>query len=68
MIKPSAQKIKIATALDNLYTSRTCSSYIIHGCATCRVLITLMVNFSRALVIPLSSGIKLGQPKIENIL
>src|SRR5215210_8454322 len=53
MVKPSAQKIKIASALDNLYTSRTCSSYIIHGCATCRVLITLMVNFSRALVIQL---------------
>src|SRR5688572_32908603 len=54
IVKPSAQKIKIASDLDILYPSGTCSFYEIHCCATCKVLITLIVNFCRVLIIKLS--------------
>jgi hypothetical protein len=54
IVKPSAQKIRIASDLDILYPSAACSSYAIHCCATCKVLITLIVNFYRALIIEMS--------------
>ena len=38
IVKPTAQKIKIATALDNLYTSGTCCSYAIHSRVNCTAL------------------------------
>jgi hypothetical protein len=59
IVNPIAQKIKIASALDILHASETRSWYAIHRCATSRVLITLMVNFSRAPVILLTSTIKI---------
>lgn len=48
IVKPIAQKIKMANALDILNASVGCSSCAIHHCATCMILLTLMVNFSRA--------------------
>src|ERR671913_368876 len=47
IVNPSAQKIRIASDLDILYPSGTCSSYAIHCCGTCKELITLIVNFYR---------------------
>jgi hypothetical protein len=60
IVKPSAQKIRIASALDILYPSGTYSSYAIHRCATCKALLTLIVNFSRALVIQLRDAKKIA--------
>src|SRR5918996_4761803 len=57
IVKPIAQKIKIASALDILQASAIYSLYAIHRCATCTMLITLIVNFSRALVIQPSGAI-----------
>jgi hypothetical protein len=60
IVKPSAQKIKIASDLDILYPSGTSSFYTIHRCATCKVLITLIVNFYQVLIIKLSGTGEIG--------
>jgi len=51
IVKPSAQKIKIANALDIFYPSYTRTLYAIHHRAAPAVLITVIVNFYQALVI-----------------
>jgi hypothetical protein len=54
IVKPIAQKIKIANPLDILHASEGCSWYAIHHRATCIALITLMVNFYGVVVILLN--------------
>jgi hypothetical protein len=51
IVKPIAQKIKMANALVILHASVGCSFCAIHYCATCMILLTLMVNFSGAHII-----------------
>jgi hypothetical protein len=54
IVKPIAQKIKIASALDILHPSESCSWYGIHHRAACVALISLIVNFYGVVVILLS--------------
>jgi hypothetical protein len=69
IVKPSAQKIKIASDLDILYPSGTCSFCAIHCCATCKGLITLIVNFYRVLIIKLSgTGENKARPEKFSII
>ena len=51
IVKPSAQKIKIASPLDILSPSYTCTMYVIHYRAAPVILINLIVNFCQALII-----------------
>ena len=51
IVKPSAQKIKIANPLDNLSPSYTWTIYVIHYRAAPAILINLIVNFYQALII-----------------
>ena len=51
IVKPSAQKIKIASPLDILSPSYTWTMYVIHYRAAPAMLINLIVNFYRAQVI-----------------
>lgn len=51
IVKPNAQKIKIANALDIFYPSYTRTLYAIHHRAAPAVLITVIVNLYQALVI-----------------
>jgi hypothetical protein len=51
IVKPSAQKIKIASPLDILSPSCTWTMYVIHYRAAPAMLINLIVNFYQALII-----------------
>ena len=51
IVKPSAQKIKIASPLDILSPSYTWTIYAIHYRAAPAMLINLIVNFYQALII-----------------
>ena len=51
IVKPSAQKIKIASPLDILSPSYTWTMYVIHYRAAPAMLINLIVNFYQVLVI-----------------
>jgi hypothetical protein len=51
IVKPSAQKIKIASPLDILSPSFTWTMYVIHYRAAPAMLINQIVNFYRALII-----------------
>jgi hypothetical protein len=48
IVKPSAQKIRIASALDIVYPSETWTLYAIHNRGGPVMLITLIVNFYQA--------------------
>ncbi len=51
IVKPSAQKIKIASPLDIVSSSHTWTIYVIHYRAAPAMLINLIVNFYQALII-----------------
>ena len=51
IVKPSAQKIKIASPLDIVSPSHTWTMYVIHYCAAPAMLINLIVNYYRARII-----------------
>ena len=51
IVKPSAQKIRIAIPLDILSPSYTRTMYVIHYRAAPAMLINLIVNFYQALII-----------------
>jgi hypothetical protein len=51
IVKPSAQKIKIASPLDILSPSYSCTMYVIHYRAGPAMFINLIVNFYQALII-----------------
>jgi hypothetical protein len=51
IVKPSAQKIKIASPLDILSPSYSCTMYVIHYRAGPGMFINLIVNFYQALII-----------------
>ncbi len=51
IVKPSAQKIKIASPLDILYPSCSWTIYVIHHRAAPAMLINLIVNFYQVLIV-----------------
>jgi len=51
IVKPRAQKIKIASPLDILYPSHSRTMYVIHHRAAPAMLINLIVNFYKAPII-----------------